>query len=298
MKLKNSHHPYSLITIFFWSLAYVFTRAALEHFSPFALGFLRYAVASIALVIVLLCKKIGLPRLRDLPMFALSGSIGFFIYMITYNIGQQSVTAATASIVIATAPVMTALLARIFFKEGLTALQWCAIVLEFAGVAALVLIDGELSAGSGLILLILASISISTYNLLQRIVTKKYVPLQATTYSIFFGTIMLAIFLPRSIPELQSAPAINIFHVAFLGIFSSAVAYVSWAKAFSLAPKTSQVSNYMFLTPLLSSILGFVILREIPDAATLIGGGIIILGVLIFNYGGHFTKLLTRSATK
>jgi hypothetical protein len=35
-----------MITIFFWSLAYVLTRIALRHYSALPLGFLRYFIAS------------------------------------------------------------------------------------------------------------------------------------------------------------------------------------------------------------------------------------------------------------
>ena len=42
----------------------------------------------------------------------------------------------------------------------------------------------------------------------------------------------------------------------------------------------------MFVTPFLTSILGFVLAGEVPDRATLIGGSIILLGVLLFNFGG------------
>jgi drug/metabolite transporter (DMT)-like permease len=40
---------------------------------------------------------------------------------------------------------------------------------------------------------------------------------------------------------------VQYLYIALLGIFSSAIAYIAWTKAFSLAKQTSQVSNYMFL---------------------------------------------------
>ena len=52
MKWKDSFHPYAAITIVFWSLAYVFTRLALQVFSTFSLGFLRYLIASVALIVI------------------------------------------------------------------------------------------------------------------------------------------------------------------------------------------------------------------------------------------------------
>jgi drug/metabolite transporter (DMT)-like permease len=44
----------------------------------------------------------------------------------------------------------------------------------------------------------------------------------------------------------------------------------------------------MFVTPLLTSILGFVIAGETIDISTLVGGTIIILSLLLFNIGGKY----------
>lgn len=290
MKFKNSFHPYAMVTIVFWSLAYVLTRLTLQFFSAFSLGFLRYFVASGALLVIAVMTKMQLPRKRDIPWFLASGGIGFFFYMIAFNQGQATVTAATGSVVIATVPVITALFARFVYGEKLMRFQWCAIAVEFVGVAVLTLMNSTFSVNTGLLWLLLAALALSIYNLLQRKLTKTYTALQASAYSILFGTCMLAVFAPTAIQEVSQAPSIQYFYLAVLGVCSSAVAYVSWAKAFSKARKTSQVSNYMFVTPFLTSILGFLLAGEVPDKATLVGGGIILLGVFLFNFGGRFLK--------
>lgn len=275
-----------MVTIFFWSLAYVLTRLTLQYFSAFSLGFLRYLVASCALIVMAAAAKMQLPRKKDLPWFLLSGAIGFFFYMIAFNQGQATVTAATGSVVIATVPVITALFARFVYRETLKAFQWIAILVEFAGVAVLTLMNSTFSVNTGLLWLLLAALALSIYNLLQRKLTREYTALQASTYSILFGTCLLAIFALTAFREVGDAPAIQYLYLAILGIGSSAIAYVSWAKAFSKAKRTTQVSNYMFVTPFLTSILGFVMAGEVPDRATLTGGSIILLGVLLFNFGG------------
>ena len=48
----------------------------------------------------------------------------------------------------------------------------------------------------------------------------------------------------------------------------------------------------MFLTPFLTSILGFIIAGEIPEPPTLVGGAIILFGILIFNFGGKIYEFL------
>lgn len=287
MNFKNSFHPYAIITILFWSLAYVLTRLTLQYFSAFSLGFLRYLVASCTLLIVAVLTKMQLPRRADLVWFFVSGGVGFFFYMIAFNQGQATVTAATGSVVIATVPVITALMARFVYREKLWAFQWAAILTELIGVTVLTLMNSVFSVNRGLLWLFLAAVVLSVYNLIQRRLTKNYTALQTSTYSIFFGMLLLAIFAPTAFREVVSAPAIQYLYLVILGVCSSAIAYVSWAKAFSKAKQTSQVSNYMFVTPFLTSILGFLIAGEIPDLATLCGGGIILIGILIFNFGGN-----------
>lgn len=286
MNFKTSFHPYAMVTIVFWSLAYVLTRLTLQYFSAFSLGFLRYFIASCTLFCMAVFMKMKLPSRKDIPWFLLAGGVGFFFYMIAFNQGQATVTAATGSVVIATVPVLTALFARLVYRERLMPFQWIAIFVEFVGVGVLTLMNSTFSVNAGLLWLLLAALALSIYNLLQRKLTQKYSALQSSTYSILFGTCMLAIFAPTAYREISHAPAIQYLYLAVLGICSSAVAYVSWAKAFSKAKKTSQVSNYMFVTPFLTSILGFLLAGEVPDRATLVGGSIILVGVLLFNFGG------------
>ena len=294
MKLKDSFHTYAIITIIFWSFAYVLTRATLQYFSVYSLGFLRYFVASVVLIMIAILTKMSFPRRADLIWFIFAGAFGFFLYVIAFNKGQQSVTASTASIMIATVPVMTALLARIVYLEKLTPFQWGAIAIEFAGVGVLTLINGIFSINTGLIWLLFAALVLSIYNLLQRKLTKTYTALQTSAFSIFFGTIMLTVFLPSSIKEVQNAPDIQLIYIILLGIFSSAIAYVTWSIAFVKAKQTSQVSNYMFITPFLTSVIGFLMVDEVPDQSAMIGGAIILLGMVVFNFGDKLHQSLFR----
>lgn len=281
--MKKSYHFYAIITIIFWALAFVFTRLGLQYFDVYSLSFLRYLVASITLLVIICFIKINRPKKEDLFSFILSGALGFFLYVILFNKGTALVSAATSSIIIATVPVFTALLATFFYKEKLKIYQWIAIGIEFMGILVLTLMNGSFSINEGVLWLLIAALCLASYNILQRKLTKTYSALQASTYSIFFATIMLCIFLPGSINKAIHAPLIQILYVLILGVFSSAIAYIAWAKAISLAEKTTYVSNYMFVTPFLTTILGFIMINEIPDKATILGGIIILSGLFIFN---------------
>ncbi len=294
---KPLYQPYALATIFCWSLAFVFTRMTLSYFSAASLGFLRYLVASAALIVIAIVKKIKPPKPADWPLFFISGFFGFFLYMIVFNKGLSSVPASTASVVNATVPVVTALIAGVVYREKVRGFQWVAVVIELIGVAVLTVMSGGLTQSGGLVWLFLAALSLSTYNILQRKLTKKYTAMQASTYSIFAGTLMLAFFSPTAFRELAAAPAAQYIYVALLGVFPSAIAYVSWSVAFSKAERTSQVSNFTVLTLFFTSLLGILILGETPNAATLVGGGITLAGVLLFNYGAAWLGKRRRAAS-
>ncbi|MET0018058.1 EamA family transporter [Oscillibacter sp.] len=298
MKLINSFHPYAGLTILFWSLAYVLTRLTLQYFSAFSLGFLRYAVASCALLVIILTAKIKAPGKADLKWFLLSGFFGFFLYMIAFNKGCETVTAATSSVIIAIVPVITALLARFIYEEKLSGIQWAATAVEFSGVIVLTLLNHAFSLNSGVFWLLLAAVSLGVYNLLQRKLTKIYSGLQASAYSIFAGTVMLAVFLPASVREARGAPSFQLIYIVILGVFSSAVAYATWAQAFKKAKQTSSVSNYMFITPFLTTLLGFLLAGETPDLPTTAGGAVILTGVLIFNFGGRIHDRVFHTKSK
>ncbi len=280
---------YAWGTIIIWASAYVFTKVALTYFNASSIGVLRYLAASIFLIVIALINKIGFPRLRDIPKFFLSGAMGFTMYMITFNYGARYLSASTSSIIIATAPIITALLARIFLKEKIRIIGWIAVAIEFGGILVLMLWDGVFSINIGIIWTLGAALSISIYNLIQRNLTKEYSALQTVTYSIFAGAILLSVFLPQAIPQLVAAPPKQIAVIIFLGVFPGAIAYVLWSKALSIAAKTSDVTNYMFITPLIATLMGYLVILEIPALSTIVAGSIIIIGLILFqtfNRGG------------
>lgn len=298
MKWKDSFHPYALITIVFWSLAYVLTRLALQNFSAFSLGFLRYFIAACTILVLSPFIKIERPQRTDWKWFLAAGAAGFFFYMVAFNKGCKTVTAATSSVVVATVPVITALLARVIYQERLRFCQWGGMALSFTGVVLLTLLDGLFTINTGLVWLLLAAVALSSYNLLQRKLTQTYSALQTAAFSILAGTLLLGIFLPAAVEEVKQAPPLPLVYVAILGIFPSAIAYVAWSQALAKAKTTSSVSNYMFVTPFLTSLLGFFIAGETPDLPTIVGGALVLIGILIFHFGGNADARLphTKSA--
>lgn len=293
MKFLKTSHPYALTTIIFWSLAYVLTRLTLQYFSPMALGFLRYFIASLTLIVIGIFRKTPLPKARDILWFVVAGLTGFTIYVVAFNTGTTYVTAATSAVVIAASPIFTALLAFIFLGEKLRGRQWISIGISFVGILILTLWNGELSINIGILYLLAAALVFSVYNLILRRLSKTYTALQNTIFSIVAGTFFLTVFAPQAVGEMQGVPSIQLVYIAIMGIFSSALAFITWSKAVEKAETTASVSNYMFITPFFTAILGFFMAGEVPEASTWIGGAFIILGAFLFNQSKGDTTIDT-----
>lgn len=273
----------ALTTIFFWALAFIFSRIAVRYFSPLSVAALRYVTASLVLLAYVLFKRMKPPKIKDLGWFIAAGASGFGLYMIFFNLGIQTVTASVSSLLVNTSPLITSLLALLVFKEKMGIVKWAALIIAFAGVAVICLGQDGFKLETGVIWLLICGVLVSVYNIIQRILIKRYSPLEATAYSIFTGTIMLLPFLPGAIPELMSAPADEVFAIAFLGVFSTSVAYLCWTYAISRAEKMSDITNFMFLVPFLTFFMGYLGINELPPPSAYIGGALVMAGVLAAN---------------
>lgn len=274
---------YSLITILIWSAAYIFTKIGLRYYSPLGLSVFRYIVASVFFLLVVILKKAPLPAMRDIPLFFALGATGFSVYVLTFNIGAESVSVATSSIIIATVPVFTVLGALAIYKEKINKIGWIAILVQFLGVIIICLWDGVFSLNIGILWILVSALSFTAYNILLKKVANKYTPLQATAYSIFAGTILLLPFLPNTLPELNNTVWQAGASVIVMGVVCSGIGFLLWSKALYLADKTSDVSNYLFLSPLITTLIGILALAEMPSIGTWIGGALITAGTLVFD---------------
>lgn len=284
---KKKVFGFAFLTIFIWASAFPVTKIAQEYFSAYSLGFLRCGIAAVLLLLLGRVRHIRLPQKGDVPLFLLSGALGFSFYLVTFNTGILTLTSATSSIIIAITPILTAIAAIRLYGERLTTPGWVSILAAFCGVSVLLLWDGIFSINIGLLWTFAATVSFSGYNLLNRRLSfMGYSALEIVTYSMLCGTILLAFWSAQGFRELSCAPLRNLSALLYLGALPSAAAYFFWGEAMSHAERISDVTNFNFITPLLSTLMGFLILREVPNMGTLIGGAIIIASIIIFNKKG------------
>ena len=280
--MKHKYWIFALISVFMWGSSSVLIRLTFETFSVLTLAAMRCWLAAITLLIICLATRMPPPRLRDVPIFFITGAIGFSIYMIIYNMGFSRVTAATGNVLMASSPIFTAIIAQILFKERISLLGWVFTGVSFVGILVLVLWNGVLSINEGALWLVLTAIFLSIYNLMQRQLTKRYKAIQTTAYSLIAGALLLTPLMPAAVRDLAATPPVALAVLFYLGVGSSGISYLCWAKALSLAKRTADASNFLYLPAFISTLLAFAIFSELPDWGTVFGGLLILFGLYMF----------------
>jgi drug/metabolite transporter (DMT)-like permease len=270
-------------TVFLWASSYSAIRVGLDTFGPGQVALARLAVASLVLTPYALAARMRLPDKRDLPAVLLCGFLAFGVYHVVLNYGQITVSAGAASILIGTAPIFTALWATAFLGEHLRAWGWVGFAVGLFG-ATLVSVGegGGFGLDPGALLVLLAAICVSVYFVLQKPYLAKYGALPFTTYAIWVGTLISLFFLPGLVAQAGAASAGSLVSMLYLGVFPTALGYVTYAYAFSRMPASRAVS-FLYLIPVIAYLIAWVWLGEVPAALSVVGGGVALSGVVIVN---------------
>jgi drug/metabolite transporter (DMT)-like permease len=273
-------------TVFFWASAYAGIRDALQAFGPGQVALARLLVAAVVLALYAVATRMRMPEIRDLPVVLLAGLLAFAVYHVALNYGEITVSAGAAGVLIATAPVFTALLAATFLGERLRPMGWAGMAVSFAG-AALISVDegGGLALDPGAFLILLSAVCVSVYFVFQRPYLAKYGALAFTTYAIWAGTVFVLPYLPGLFLQSLTAPTGTSLVLVYLGLFPTALGYVTYAYAMSRMNASAAVS-FLYLIPVLAYLIGWAWLGEAPTSLSVLGGLLTLAGVVLVNRRG------------
>ena len=265
-----------------WGTAFPLIKFGLEGLSVPHLTVMRHLVASVALFGMLVASgSRRWPDRRDLTTFLALGLSGVFVYHTALNAGELRISAGATSLIIATAPAITALLASWIHDERMSPSGWAGSLLAFAGVALIAIGDARgvrVDPFAGFVLL--SAVATSLYFVFQTEVLRRYRPLEVTAFVTWGGTVPMLAFLPGLPADLFDAPLRSWLAIGYIGLFSSAVAYSLFAFAQSRA-QVSHVASLLYAVPVVSLTASWLLLGEVPRPLTVVGGAVAVGGIAV-----------------
>lgn len=288
---------YSLI-ILLWASAFTGIRVGLESYTPEHLALLRLLVGSVLLMIVAVFTQMRLPELKDIPPILLLGFLGFAAYHTALNIGEKTVNAGVASLLVSLTPIFSALLAIMFLGERFGWVKWMGSIISFFGVAFISLEKGvSLEFSNGILIILLASICESTYFVFQTNYLRKYGFFAFTTYTIWAGTIFMLFFLPELGQEILNSSIESSLSVLYLGAIPTVIPYIALAYITSKVG-AAEATISLYLTPAVAFLIAWIWLEEVPTFYSAIGGVIILFGVFVTVVKRNKVKKIKLSKNK
>lgn len=284
-----------IITITMWASSFTAIRVGLiGGYSSGHLVLARLLTASAIFGIYALWPgtQFKLPKKDDLIKIIILGFIGISIYNLGITFGEQTVSAGTASMIIGAAPIFTSLIAVLVLKERLSYFGWGGLFVGFIGIIIITLgtTGSTFTISGGALMILTACIATSIYFVFQKPFLKDYKAIEWIAYITWFGALPFLVFLPGLLGTIKGATLQASLATIYLGIFPSAIGYVTWAMAFSLA-EASYVSRIMYAQPVIAIIIAWLWLGELPSLLSGIGGFIAISSIIIVNW------LETREST-
>ena len=282
-----------------WGGSFFFNGVAVRELPSFSLVWLRVAVAAATLLLVM--RSLG----QRMPMQG-STWIAFFCMGLLNNAlpfslvvwGQHHIASGLASILNATTPLFTVLVAHLLTSdEKLTPSKGAGVAVGFAGAVAMVGPDalGGLGIGSlAQFACLAAALSYAFAGIFGRRFKRMGVtPLATATGQVCASTLLLLpVMLLVDRPWTLAVPGVATWGAVLgVGLLSTALAYFLYFRILAVAGATNLLL-VTFLIPVCAIMLGVLVLGETLLPRHLAGMGLIGVGLAFID--GRLPRLLTR----
>ena len=214
-----------------------------------------------------------------------AGLSGCSIYFYTENTALTYTLASNVSIIVAAAPISTAILAHFAGEERFHRSTLWGFLVAFTGVV-LVVCNGTFVLKlnpRGDFLALAAAACWAVYSVLLRRVSQGLDPILVTRRTLFWGAVTAAPMVLLEGAPYPTAPLLTPVvagNFLFLGLIGSGLCYVLWNKAFRLLGVVA-TNNFIYLNPFVTIVVARIFLDEPISPLALLGAVLITVGVVV-----------------
>jgi drug/metabolite transporter (DMT)-like permease len=279
-----------IIICLLWGTSWAAVKIGLESIPPFLSLAIRFSIASVILGIIIVLKRLGVPKNRKFWKLAVILCItSFTIPFILIYWAQIQVSSGLASVLFATFPFWVAILSLFFLpNEKISIGRIIGLIFGFLGII-FVFYDGFLSVNNRT-LLAMSAIIIGAIIQASGLIALRRSSKHMNPVSLNFWPMLLSIapFLIASllIEDYSSAHFDQkaIGSLVYLSVFCTVITFVIY---FWLVKRVEAIilSLSAFITPVVAVIIGILFMNEDFTSTIYIGSLLVLIGIAIVTIG-------------
>ena len=279
---KLTGYLFAGITILIWGSTFISSKRLLDVYTPAQIMLTRFLLAYAALW--LLRPRTLKCSLKEELVFILLGLSGCSVYFYTENSALHYTLASNVSIIVAAAPIFTAILAHFAGLERFRSGTLHGFLIAFAGVI-LVVCNGTFVLKlnpKGDLLALAAALCWAVYSVLIRKLDDDLDSLLITRRTLFWGlltAIPMALLEGAPYPVAPLLTPVIAGNFLFLGLLGSGLCYILWNRAFVYLGVVT-TNSFIYIQPFITILVGRIFLQEPISPLALVGAGLITAGVV------------------
>ena len=293
--MKAKHWIIFLLLGAIWSSSFMWIKIAIQEVGPITLVAFRAVFGLLFGIVVILIQRVPLPRTRkEWTPLLLIGITNIAIPFFLISWGELHIDSAVASILDATVPLFTILIAHFLLQDDkITLPKLLGLMIGFGGI--IVLMSKDIGASSSSLLGQAAVILASVFYAISAIYIRKMTidtpgilrsagPLVSASAVMWLGAFLFEG--PVHIPQL----GITWVALLFMGVLGSGLAFMmAFYLIHEIGPTRTTMVTYLF--PLGGIILGVIFLQEQLTWHVLAGAALIITSLVVANWEPKKQKL-------
>jgi drug/metabolite transporter (DMT)-like permease len=273
-------------TALFWGANFVLAGPVLADLPPLWAAAVRFLLAAVLMLGAAMLRRenlLGLLR-RHAGVYLMLGIVGIAAFNLLFFYALQTASPASAALIMAINPLLTALLAAVFLGEKASARHLLALPVALSGVA-VVISGGDLARLTALrfshgdLLMLVATLSWAMYNVLARRYMPQGSPLAHTSWIMTAGAAVLLAVALGSGSHLHALGTKAGFSMAAMVIGGTVLAYLFWGMGIARLG-AGRTAIFINLVPVFAMLTGAFV-GKLPTSAQLVGGLLVLGGVVI-----------------